>query len=160
MPYSTPTAEASLNSTVICSKLSAALPGKSFLPGSSEYNSSVESYFFRTARQTPSCILEPKSAEDVKTIVAILAANPGVKFAIRSGGHTPNPNQSNIEDGVTIDLRGLKGVETKQGQDDILSVGTGAEWGDVYDYLEGTGRAAVGSRESSVGVGGFITGGE
>ncbi|PVH94315.1 FAD-binding domain-containing protein [Periconia macrospinosa] len=159
MASSPPIVEASLNAAVLCSKLSTALPGKVFLPGSLEYNSSVDSYFFRTAKQTPACILKPQSADEVEAIVKILAANPGVKFAIRSGGHTPNPCQSNVDNGVTIDLRGLKRIDKKEGQDGVLSVGTGAEWGDVYDYLENTGRGAVGSRESSVGVGGFITGG-
>jgi FAD/FMN-containing dehydrogenase len=92
--------------------------------------------------------------------VKVLAANSGVRFAIRSGGHIPNPQQSNVDDDVTIDLRGLNKFEPVEGYSDVLAIGTGVRWGDVYDYLENTGRAAVGSRESSVGVGGFITGGK
>ncbi|KAL1592034.1 hypothetical protein SLS60_011626 [Paraconiothyrium brasiliense] len=145
--------------TRIRSKLSVVLPGKIYFPGDSEYDSSVGSYFFRTARQTPTCILKPNSAGEVQAIVNVLSSDPGVKFAIRSGGHTPNPHQSNVVDGVTIDLRSLNEIARVGGNSDVLSVGTGAKWGDVYDYLEKAGRAAVGSRESSVGVGGFITGG-
>jgi FAD/FMN-containing dehydrogenase len=40
---------------------------------------------------------------------------------------------------------------------EILEVGPGATWGELYDYLEPYGGTAVGSRESSVGLGGFIT---
>lgn len=144
----------------ICSKLSAVLPGKVFLPGSSKYKSSLESYFFRTARESPACIVKPENTEEVEAIVRVLAANPDIKFAIRSGGHTPNPQRSNVDGGVTIDLRSLKCIEKVEGHDDLLAVGPGAQWSDVYDLLENTGRTVVGSREPSVGVGGFITGGK
>jgi FAD/FMN-containing dehydrogenase len=140
-------------------KLNSTLPGKVFLPGSANYTSSIESYFFKTARQSPASIVKPTSAEDVSAAVKILAASPGVKIAIRSGGHTPNPNQSNVDAGVTIDLRDLNALKQSEDREDVLQVGGGAEWDSVYGLLEKSGRSAVGSRESSVGVGGFITGG-
>jgi FAD/FMN-containing dehydrogenase len=130
-----------------------------FLPNSSDYISSIESYFFKTARQSPACIVKPISAEDVSIAIKILATSPGVRIAIRSGGHTPNPNQSNVESGVTIDLRGLNALHQPEDREDLLQVGGGSEWDSVYGLLEKNGRSAVGSRESSVGVGGFITGG-
>ena len=68
-----------------------ATPNKVFLPGSSNYASSIKSYFFKTARQSPACIFAPTSAEDVSVAIELLAAFPEVKIAIRSGGHTPNP---------------------------------------------------------------------
>lgn len=40
-----------------------------------------------------------------------------------------------------------------------MSIGTGARWGTVYDYLEPYGLAAAGAREGHVGVGGFLLGG-
>jgi FAD/FMN-containing dehydrogenase len=119
----------------------------------------MESYFFKTARQSPACIVKPIAAEDVSIAIKILATSPGVRFAIRSGGHTPNPNQSNVESGVTIDLRGLNALHQPEDREDLLQVGGGSEWDSVYGLLEKSGRSAVGSRESSVGVGGFITGG-
>jgi hypothetical protein len=42
-----------LNASMICSNLSAMLPGKRFLPGSSEYGSSVGSYFFELEGMHP-----------------------------------------------------------------------------------------------------------
>lgn len=136
------------------------MPGEVFHPESSEYNSSVESYFFRTARQYPACIVRPTCAEHVAEAVKILADHPDVKFAIRSGGHTPNPNHSNVEAGINIDLRSLNAIQDVEGKENILQVGPGAQWGAVYEHLEKVGRSAVGSRESSVAVGGFVTGGE
>jgi FAD/FMN-containing dehydrogenase len=88
-----------------------------------------------------------------------LAAHPEVKFAVRSGGHAPHANFSNIENGVTIDLRGLNFIRNSKDREDVVEVGPAVQWGDIYEHLEDTGRTCVGSRESSVGVAGFITGG-
>ena len=144
---------------VLVDELSALLPNKVLLPGTAEYASRVDSYFFRTARQTPACIVTPESPKEVHSIVKLLEAHPSVKFAIRSGGHTPNPQHSNVDDGITIDLGAFRQIEETEGYDDVLSVGAGALWGDVYAYLEPKKKSVVGARESSVGVGGFLTGG-
>lgn len=130
-----------------------------FLPTSSEYVSSIKSYFFKTARQSPACIFAPTSAEDVSAAIKVLAAFPETKVATRSGGHTPNPDHNNTDSGVTFDLRGLNTIQQSSKREDVVEVGGGCEWDAVYEMLEETGRSAVGSRESSVGVGGFITGG-
>ena len=42
----------------------------------------------------------------------------------------------------------------------ILSVGGGATWGDVYQKLESTGLISIGGRGTSLGVGGLLTGGQ
>jgi len=42
--------------------------------------------------------------------------------------------------------------------DKSVRVGTGNRWKDVYQYLEGFGRSAVGSRDGGVGVGGSVLG--
>jgi FAD/FMN-containing dehydrogenase len=141
-------------------KLMAAIPDKVFLPDSSEYASSIESYFFKTARQCPACIFRPMSEEDVSVALKLLAAFPEVKIAIRSGGHSPNPNHNNIESGVTFDLRGLKTLELSGERQVVVEVDAGCDWDAVYELLEKNGRSAVGSREPSVGVAGFITGGK
>jgi FAD/FMN-containing dehydrogenase len=99
------------------------------------------------------------TVEDVSAAVKTLAAYPEVKFAVRSGGHAPHANSSNIENGVTIDLRGLNFIRDSKDRDDVVEVGPAVEWGDIYEHLDKTGRTCVGSRESSVGVAGFITGG-
>jgi FAD/FMN-containing dehydrogenase len=104
--------------------------------------------------------VKPTSAEDVSTAVKLLATAPGVKIAVRSGGHTPNPNQNNVESGVTIDLRGINALHQSEDREEVLQVGGGSAWDSVYEFLEKSGRSAVGSRESTVGVGGFITGGK
>lgn len=41
----------------------------------------------------------------------------------------------------------------------ILSVGPGAHWNDVYEFLDSKGLTVVGGRQGSIGVGGLILGG-
>jgi FAD/FMN-containing dehydrogenase len=139
--------------------LQALLPGKVAQAGASEYTSSVESYFFRTARQTPALIILPETAEDVSTAVKVLAQHTEVQFAVSSGGHSPHPNVANTNTGVTIDLQALNTIERDAHDDTVYRIGAGARWGAVYDVLADAKRAALGSRECTVGVGGYITGG-
>ena len=64
---------------------------------------------------------------------------------------------SNSDGGLSIDLGEFKDVElVKEG---IARVGTGAKWGDVFDFLEPFNLSVVGGRVSDVGVGGLILGG-
>jgi FAD/FMN-containing dehydrogenase len=133
----------------ICEKLEVALPGKVSYPKATTYESSVASYFYRTSRQRPSCIISPKSAQEVAEVVRIIAGCAQTKFAIRSGGHSPHPEVSNTDAGVTIDLREFDSIVLSK--DNVLQIGAGLEWKPVYEYLDSINRMAVGSRESSVG---------
>jgi FAD/FMN-containing dehydrogenase len=82
-----------------------------------------------------------------------------VPFAVRSGGHSPNPGASSIgSQGVLIDLQLLNGVSLS---DDgmIASVGPGSRWGDVMTALDSREAVVVGGRLPSIGVGGLLLGG-
>lgn len=65
---------------------------------------------------------------------------------------------SNAPGGITIDLRGFDDIVIDE---DLGSarVGTANTWRKVYEVLEPLGRTAVGGRNPTVGVGGFILGG-
>lgn len=78
--------------------------------------------------------------------------------AVRSGGHTYFGGASNIEKGVTIDLSALDTIEVHPG-DDIVSIGPGAKWGEVYSHLEPLNLGVAGGRVAQVGVGGLTLGG-
>lgn len=87
-------------------------------------------------------------------------SNTGCQFAVRSGGHASFAGAANIQGGVTIDLSSLDAIELKgQGSLPVVSVGTGATWGQVYSHLDGMGLTVSGGRASSVGVGGLSIGG-
>lgn len=60
-----------------------------------------------------------------------------------------------------MDLQKLNQIAFANADDtSVVSVGPGARWGDVIDYLDAYGTAVVGGRIPSVGVGGLILGGE
>lgn len=65
---------------------------------------------------------------------------------------------SNIQNGLTIDLRHLSLVEVSSDRS-LTRVGTGNTWQAVYKKLEPLRLAVVGGRHGGVGVGGLTLGG-
>lgn len=105
----------------------------------------------------PSCILYPKSTEEVADIVEILYKN-NETFAVKSGGHNPNAGFSSIQDGPLISTKYLNEV-TFDRASMTVRVGPGNDWQDVHKALEGTNVTVVGGRIGEVGVGGYVVGG-
>ncbi|EEA23203.1 hypothetical protein TMatcc_002060 [Talaromyces marneffei ATCC 18224] len=152
-------------SAFCCSILSLLLPDKITFPGNETYAASLTSYYSAQENSvSPACIASPQSAEDVSKIVHTLTtavntnASNSCPFAIRSGGHTSYAGSANVQDGVTIDMRGVDGVQLNSDKS-VVSVGAGASWGSVYEYLDPYNLSVAGARDSTVGVGGLITGG-
>ncbi|KUI58320.1 Bifunctional solanapyrone synthase [Cytospora mali] len=106
----------------------------------------------------PYCIILPNNAQDVSTAVNIIHAFD-VKFAVRSGGHSPNPGWSSVgRNGILVDLQRLNEV-TLSSDNSVVSIGPGARWGAVQDVLAEQNTTVMGGRYSDVGVGGLILGG-
>ncbi|PWW76988.1 FAD-binding domain-containing protein [Tuber magnatum] len=82
----------------------------------------------------------------------------GAPFAVRSGGHSPNPGWSNIDKGAPVELSRINEITYGPASTNVV-IGTGNRLGAVYATLEVFGRTAVGARVSPVGVGGFLLGG-
>jgi FAD/FMN-containing dehydrogenase len=139
-----------------CNTLFSTLPDDVFYPESDTYNASIASYPFIQLRLHPTCLIQPRNAQDVSTAIKILKQNRHTKFAVRGGGHNANPGFNNIEDGVTIDMRHMNSVEVFR---NIVRVGGGAIWQDVYDALDPHNITVLGGRIGVVGVAGFLTGG-
>ncbi len=100
----------------------------------------------------------PSSPEDVSKVLKIMNFFQ-TKFAVRSGGHSPNPGWSSIENpGVLVDLQKLNQV-TVSADHKIASLGPGGRWGDVFAALDPYGVSVIGGRIPHVGVGGLILGG-
>jgi FAD/FMN-containing dehydrogenase len=131
---------------------------KIFATGTSEYAESTGSYFSASENElSPALVARPECVEDVISVV-LKAKEYGIPLAIRGGGHTPWAGAANIDSGITMDLRNIKGVELiRNGQ--VLSVGAGERWENVYQALLHTDLAVAGGRISKVGVGGLILGG-
>ncbi|KAI0904665.1 putative oxidoreductase [Ustulina deusta] len=133
--------------------------------GSLAYDQSLASYFaLQAATVHPQCIVSPQTANDVQTAVISLQTphsnygGRGCKSAIRSGGHGTALNVSNIGDDVVLDLRALHSIGIV-GKTNDVSVGVGATWGTIYEYLDNIGLSVAGGRASGVGVGGLTLGG-
>ena len=95
-----------------CDKIAQELGGKVLFPGEPAYRKESRDYYnIGLAELTPACIAMPSSAQDVSKIVRILKGVPSVNFAVKSGGHDPNPGHSSIKDGVLIALRNVAGTE-------------------------------------------------
>ncbi|EJT71294.1 hypothetical protein GGTG_10553 [Gaeumannomyces tritici R3-111a-1] len=104
------------------------------------------------ARCVVKCIVQPRTADEVSKPVTALAG-AGVKFAVRSGGHTCFGGGNGTEDGVTVDL-GLKADTTARddpGGAKVASISPGAKWHDVYDALGPRGLTVAGGRDGAGG---------
>ncbi|KAF7889625.1 uncharacterized protein EAF02_002040 [Botrytis sinoallii] len=144
----------------ILSTIAQGLEGEVFELDSDGYDASLKSYFtLQEAQLKPTFIIAPKSALDVAQVLKSLrtinsASDIATKLAVRGGGHSPFAGSANIDNGITIDLRKIDTVEVNESKD-IVSVGGGAIWGQVYDKLDALGLSVVGGHVYDVGVGGF-----
>ncbi|KAL8854826.1 MAG: hypothetical protein Q9221_000332 [Calogaya cf. arnoldii] len=142
-----------------CAVLEKSFPEKTFSASNQRnlYQQFIASYFSVNDRLTPTCAVSPKSTKDVAAIVGLLSKK-SCQFAVKSGGHGIVTGSSNIEEGVTIDLRGMRSVSLDE-EKKTATVQPGAKWIDVYSYLDPLGYAIPGGRAGTVGVGGLTSGG-
>lgn len=104
---------------------------------------------------TPACIFLPRSKEEVAAFIQTIQAFVGdVQFAIRAAGRQPLPGCANVQDGITVDLRSLTGVNLRDGQ---VQVAAGELWGTVYEHLEPHGLGVTGGKSTTCGIGGLAT---
>ncbi|KAI5857351.1 hypothetical protein GGS23DRAFT_345442 [Durotheca rogersii] len=158
--YATPvdTSVSAATSSLCCQSLSASLSAKLSYPSSAAYADSLSSYWTQQGQLiTPACILTPTSARDVSVAVSILARG-SCQFAVRSGGHTSVTGASNIQDGVTIDLRSLDAT-TLSSDKSLVSVGAGQRLGNLYSILHEQGLSIPGARAAGIGASGSTLGG-
>ena len=106
----------------------------------------------------PSCIIQPRDANDVSTSMKIITYFH-VKFAVRSGGHSPNPGWSSIgSEGILLDLQRLNSISLSSDAK-VASLGPGGRWGDAMTTLNAQGVSVQGGRLGQVGIGGLLLGG-
>ncbi|CAJ2511674.1 Uu.00g072990.m01.CDS01 [Anthostomella pinea] len=140
-----------------CQQLRGHLGSVITLPSDVSYTNLTQESWSRTAWKRPTCIALPATASDVQQVVSALVAS-NVPFAIRSGGHSPNPFDANIDTGVLIVTDRLSHV-TYDAATGLASLGPGARWDAVYTALDLYNVTLVGGRVMDVGVGGLILGG-
>lgn len=97
---------------------------------------------------SPACIFLPESKEEIAAFILAIRPFVGdVQFAIRAAGQQPLPGCANIQDGITIDLRSLRGVRL---QNDTVQVAAAERWGSVYEFLEPHGLGVTGGKSATV----------
>jgi FAD/FMN-containing dehydrogenase len=104
----------------------------------------------------PAVIARCASTGDVVAAVN-LAREEGLVAAVRSGGHSV-AGMSICEDGILIDLSGMKGIDVDP-QARTARAGGGLLWGEFDAATQEHGMHTPGGRVTTTGVGGFTTGG-
>ncbi|KAK4047234.1 hypothetical protein OIV83_005537 [Microbotryomycetes sp. JL201] len=121
------------------------------------------SHYMASSSQIATCLVKPKSAQEVSQIIKQLGSKR-VPFAISAGGHASNPGFSSTK-GVHMTLNGLTldGTNSMKLNSDKteLTYTPGHVWDDLYKFMlaNAPGRQIVGGRVSGVGVGGFVVAG-
>ena len=121
------------------------------------YVESIEYWSTLQDAYKPSCVVYPKTAQDVSVALqAIRAADS--RFAIKAGGHNPNTFFSSVDAGVLLDLSSM----TEKSYDPDTTLATyepGGVFGDIYEYFAQYNRTVVGARLAGVGTGLALGGG-
>lgn len=104
----------------------------------------------------PSVVVRATEATDVVAAVNHAREN-GLDLAIRGGGHSV-PGFGTVDDGVVIDLSGMRAVTVDPASKTARAQG-GATWGDFNDATNAHGLATTGGIISTTGVAGLSLGG-
>lgn len=106
----------------------------------------------------PHCIILPRDARDVSKALKIIAFFR-VPFAVRSGGHSPNPGWSSVDrQGILLDLQRMSQIQLSADRK-VATIGPGARWGNITSTLGVQDATVVGARNPLVGIGGLVLGG-
>ncbi|KAL4887626.1 FAD-binding domain-containing protein [Aspergillus karnatakaensis] len=125
--------------------------GQIILPATEEYDRINGSYLSALESDiTPACIFRPASANDVALFIRTIQPL-NAPFAIRGAGQQPLPGCANIQDGITLDLGSLTGVQIKDGS---VFIAAGERLGPIYEILGAEELAVTGSRSAKGGIGG------
>lgn len=111
----------------------------------------------RWADVKPRAIAMCADAGDVQQCVKWLRDNPGMPFAIRSGGHN-YAGYSTIDDGLLIDVKAMNGVrlDLKEG---TVTLAGGVNNQNMADAMRYTSVAVPSGRCPTVGASGLVLGG-
>jgi FAD/FMN-containing dehydrogenase len=142
----------SANSAV---ELEAAFQGQRFVPGDDGYDAARAVYNGMIDKR-PALIARCSGVADVIDAVN-LARSRKLPLAVRCGGHNVAGNGV-CDDGVLIDLSGMKGVHVDPAAR-VARANAGVLWGEFDRETQLFGLATPGGRMTTTGVGGFTLGG-
>ena len=131
------------------------LHGSVTRPGDSDYDD-VRALYNAMIDKRPALIARCADRDDVVAAVNF-GREQGLDIAIRCGGHN-GPGLGSVDDGLVIDLSGLKAI-TVDPDSRTAKVGGGCLVGDVDAATHEHGMAAPGGIISTTGAGGLMLGG-
>jgi len=135
--------------------LRAAMAGDVMIPGDAGYEDACKVFNSMIAKR-PALVAHCATTDDVVAAVN-LARDRDLEVAVRSGGHSV-AGLSICDDGLLIDLAGLKGVDVDPDAH-VARTGGGVLWGEFDAVTQEHGLHTPGGRVTTTGVGGFTTGG-
>jgi FAD/FMN-containing dehydrogenase len=136
-------------------ELDAGFAGEQFRPGDDGYDDARAIYNAMIDKR-PALIARCSGVADVVDAVALARARK-MPLAVRCGGHSV-AGKGVCEDGVLVDLSGMKGVHVDPGARTAWANG-GVLWGEFDRETQLFGLATPGGRMTTTGVGGFTLGG-
>ena len=104
----------------------------------------------------PALIARCTDAQDVSAAIHF-ARDRGLPVSVYGGGHNVTGNAV-CDDGVTIDLRLMKGIDVDT-KTRTCRAGAGLTWGELDAATQEHGLAVSGGRMSTTGLGGLVLGG-
>jgi FAD/FMN-containing dehydrogenase len=137
------------------SDLAADFDGELILPGAPDYDA-MRAVWNGMIDRRPACIAMCKNVADVRRAVLFARAN-NITLGVRGGGHNA-AGLSSVDDGLVIDLRGMRGVVVDPARK-IARAGGGATWADFDKATAAHGLATTGGLISSTGIAGLTLGG-
>ena len=135
--------------------LAATLQGRLLRPGDGDYEAARLLQCTMFDGMMPAAVARVASADDIGKVIAYARTN-GVRFAVRSGGHSYAGWSSS--EGLVVDLRDLAFV-TSAAADGTVIIGSGTQLVDAYSALAAQGLAVAGGSCPTVGFGGLALGG-
>jgi FAD/FMN-containing dehydrogenase len=135
--------------------LRAAMAGDVMIPGDAGYEDACKVFNSMIAKR-PALVAHCATTDDVVAAVN-LARDRDLEVAVRSGGHSV-AGLSICDDGLLIDLAGLKGIDVDPDAR-VARTGGGVLWGEFDAATQEHGLHTPGGRVTTTGVGGFTTGG-
>lgn len=134
--------------------LASTIAGTITVPGDAGYDE-ARSVFNAMIDRKPAVIVEVTSENDIIAALAFAREN-GLPVAVRAGGHHV-VGYGVIDDGLVIDLRGMKGIVVDAARKSAVVQG-GVLWGELDAATQAHGLAVTGGRVTTTGVAGLCLG--